>query len=197
MKGSQRRTAILASAAPIFNRQGFAGTSIAEILEATSLEKGGLYNHFASKEELAIASFEYAWEEVNAYFARALRGVESGAPYLNAYVDAFERYAERPVVDGGCPLANAALESDDALPFLRTRVRAAFAQMRSFVRHHVVRAVEKGEFVPGLDPDDVADFTLAALEGALLLARGSRTRECLARVTRTLRAWLRSLEAAR
>ncbi|MBV8489956.1 MAG: TetR/AcrR family transcriptional regulator, partial [Candidatus Eremiobacteraeota bacterium] len=161
MKGSKRRTAILASAAPIFNRRGFAGTSISEILEATELEKGGLYNHFASKEELAVASFEYAWDEVNAYFARSLAGVPRGVAYLHAYVDAFARYVQRPIFDGGCPLANTALDADDTLPLLHERVREAFTQMQSFVRHHVRRAIELRQLRGELDVEEVADFTIA------------------------------------
>jgi AcrR family transcriptional regulator len=195
MKASERRAAILASAAPIFNSHGFSGTSISEILAATSLEKGGLYNHFASKEELALAAFDYAWDEVNAYFAGRLHGTRSGAAYLRAYADAFEAYVERPVVAGGCPLANATLEADDALPFLRERVRAAFAQLQSFVRHHVEVAVRNGEYDPAVRPDEVADFLIAALEGALVVSRGLRSRESLSRAMATLRRWLGSLEA--
>ncbi|HEY5339815.1 MAG TPA: TetR/AcrR family transcriptional regulator, partial [Candidatus Aquilonibacter sp.] len=126
MNASKRRTAILASAAPLFNRRGFAGTSIADILAATSLEKGGLYNHFASKEQLAIESFDFAYAAVDAYFAKALKDSPPGLARVRAYVDAFERYCERPVVDGGCPVINACIEADDALPFLRERVADAF-----------------------------------------------------------------------
>jgi AcrR family transcriptional regulator len=193
MKGSKRRAAILASAAPMFNQRGFAGTSIAEILEATSLEKGGLYNHFSSKEELAVASFEYAWQEVNAYFARTLHGIESGAPRLRAYVDAFEEYVKRPVVLGGCPLVNSALEADDALPFLMERVRAAFREMRSFVRHQVQRGVEKGHFRADTDVDAVTDFSIASLDGAIVLARGTGSRASIGRVLGVLRTWMNSI----
>jgi TetR/AcrR family transcriptional repressor of nem operon len=194
VKASQRRAAILACAAPIFNQRGFAGTSISEILAAASLEKGGLYNHFASKEELAIAAFEYAWNEVEQHFARALRGCEPGAASLHAYVRAFERYAERPVVKGGCPLANAALDADDALPFLRERDAGAFGKLQSFLRRHAVLAVSRGEFAAGTDADAVADFVVASLEGALLLTRGLRSRASSRRVTATLQTWLHSLE---
>ena len=193
VKGSKRRAAILASTAPMFNQRGYAGTSIAEILEATSLEKGGLYNHFSSKEELAVASFEYAWQEVNAYFARTLHGIESGGPRLRAYVDAFEQYVKRPVVLGGCPLVNSALEADDALPFLLERVRAAFREMRSFVRHQVQRGVEKGHFRAETDVDAVTDFTIACLDGAIVLARGMGSRASLGRVLGVLRTWLNSI----
>jgi AcrR family transcriptional regulator len=193
MKGSKRRLSILASAAPIFNRRGFAGTSIADILAATDLEKGGLYNHFASKEELALASFEYAFGQVDAYFTRALGSVESGLPRISAFIDAFEHYCERPVVEGGCPLANAALEADDALPFLRDRVQAAFGALRATLVRNLARAVEKRHIQSDADVETLADMIVASLEGALLLSRAMRSRAHVRRVTAGLRDLLQRL----
>lgn len=193
MKASSRRLSILASAAPIFNRRGFSGTSISDILTATDLEKGGLYNHFTSKEELAVAAFDYAFKQVDAYFTKALTGTESGLPRLRAYVDAFERYIERPVVVGGCPIANAALEADDALPFLRERVATALSKMRQYAMRNFVRGCEKGHFRSDVDPEAVADFLIAALEGAIVLSRGSRSRMPAKHVVATLRTWIEGL----
>jgi AcrR family transcriptional regulator len=190
VRHSNRRESILASSAPIFNRQGYAGTSIADILDATSLEKGGLYNHFASKEELAVATFDYAFAQVDAYFTKALTGVESGLTKLRTYVDAFERYIERPVVAGGCPIANATLEADDSLPFLRDRVQTAFHRLRDMVVHNLVRAAEKGQFARAIDPEFGADFIVSVLEGALVLSRGMRSRTHARRAAAMLRRWL-------
>jgi len=190
MKASKRRVAILASAAPIFNRRGFAGTSIADILEATSLEKGGLYNHFSSKEELAVETFDFAYAQVAAYFSKALSGVEPGLARVQAYVTAFERYCERPVIEGGCPVINACIEADDALPFLRERVSKAFAAMRGLVRRNLERAIAGGELDAGTDLDQATDFIVASLEGSVLLARGLRSRAHSRNVSAALRAWL-------
>jgi AcrR family transcriptional regulator len=187
MRGSKRRLSILASAAPIFNRNGFAGTSIADILEATDLEKGGLYNHFSSKEELAVASFEYAFAQVDAYFTGALTGIPSGMARLEAFLRAFERYCERPVVDGGCPLANA------ALPFLQDTVQAAFKLLRATLARNLQRAAEKGEIDARTDIDVQADLFVAALEGALLLSRAMRSRVHVRRVVSALRQILQGL----
>ncbi|HUA10015.1 MAG TPA: TetR/AcrR family transcriptional regulator [Candidatus Acidoferrales bacterium] len=190
MKGSKRRLAILASAAPIFNRRGFAGTSIADILEATALEKGGLYNHFGSKEELALEAFDYAYAQVDAYFTKALTNVPSGLVRLRAFVDAFERYCERPVIDGGCPIMNACVEADDALPFLRERVARAIGEVRGVVFRNLTRAAQKGELRGQLDVEQSSDFIVAALEGALLLARGLRSRTHSRNVCACVRAWI-------
>ncbi|HTU70208.1 MAG TPA: TetR/AcrR family transcriptional regulator [Candidatus Baltobacteraceae bacterium] len=190
MRGSKRRAAILASAAPIFNRRGFAGTSIADILEATELEKGGLYNHFASKEELAVEAFDYAYAQVDAYFTKALLAVAPGLARIRAYIDAFERYCERPVIDGGCPVMNVCIEADDALPFLRERVADAFQVMRALVHRNLRRAVSTGELRATMDLEQATDFVVASLEGAVLLVRGLRSRAHSRNVCGALRAWL-------
>jgi TetR/AcrR family transcriptional repressor of nem operon len=190
VKASQRRLAILASAAPVFNRKGFSGTSIADILDATDLEKGGLYNHFASKEELAVAAFEFAMGTVTAHFTRALKGTESGLPRLLIYLTAFERYIGKPPVAGGCPIANVTIEADDALPFFQDAVQKAFEEMRHLVLHNVDRGIAKGQFRSDTDRDEVADFMVAALEGAIVMSRGMRSRIHAKRVIATLRTWL-------
>ena len=61
-KGEQTRQAIIEKAAPLFNQRGFEGCSMADIMEATGLEKGGVYRHFSSKEELAAAVFRYSMQ---------------------------------------------------------------------------------------------------------------------------------------
>ena len=61
-KGEQRRRKIVEAAAPIFNKRGYEGSSLSELMEATGLKKGGIYRHFASKEELAAEAFDYTWE---------------------------------------------------------------------------------------------------------------------------------------
>src|SRR3984885_6193510 len=58
-KGESTRQWIIEQAAPLFNQRGFEGCSMQDVLEATGLEKGGVYRHFESKEELAAEVFRY------------------------------------------------------------------------------------------------------------------------------------------
>ena len=51
-KGEETRQRIIAQAAPLFNQLGYEGCSLQDIMDATGLEKGGIYRHFGSKEEL-------------------------------------------------------------------------------------------------------------------------------------------------
>src|ERR1700759_1123854 len=61
-KGELTRRKIVEAPAPIFNRYGYEGSSLAALMQATGLKKGGIYRHFASKEELAVEAFDYSWE---------------------------------------------------------------------------------------------------------------------------------------
>src|ERR1700724_4015016 len=61
-KGEQTRRRIVEAAASIFNKRGYEGSSLSELMEATGLKKGGIYRHFSSKEELAAEAFDYTWE---------------------------------------------------------------------------------------------------------------------------------------
>ena len=62
-KGEQTRQRLVAEAAGLFNRQGYEGSSMQDIMQATGLQKGGIYRHFGTKEELAQEAFDYAWRE--------------------------------------------------------------------------------------------------------------------------------------
>src|ERR1700733_10738139 len=75
-KGERTRQSIVAAAAPIFNQRGYKGSSLADLMTATGLQKGGIYRHFASKEELAAEAFDYTW---NAAWETRMRNVDEGA----------------------------------------------------------------------------------------------------------------------
>lgn len=52
------RERLLASATGLFNRKGYAGTSVREIVEAAGVTKPVLYYHFGSKEGIYLALFQ-------------------------------------------------------------------------------------------------------------------------------------------
>ncbi|HEY5340103.1 MAG TPA: hypothetical protein VIK27_03680, partial [Candidatus Aquilonibacter sp.] len=65
------------------------------------------------------------------------------------------------------------------------------------VSRNLARAVHDGEIDAALDVEESSDFVVAALEGAVVLGRGLRSRTHSRRVASALRRWLVSLEAAR
>lgn len=170
-KGATTKLSIIQQAAPIFNQQGYAGTSIKDVMQATGLQKGGIYNHFESKEHLAIESFNYSVREVRRHYAAALSAKESAQKQLLAFIDNFTNAFENPPIPGGCPLLNAAIESDDELPIIRVQVRRAMKNWHYWIARIIKGGISKGELNQATDPKAAATLFIACLEGGLMLSK--------------------------
>ncbi len=170
-KGERTRRRIIERAAPVFNTLGYSRASMGDLTRATGLEKGGIYNHFASKEALALAAFDHAVELVGARFAAALAGEAAAPARLAQIVGVFAAYLEEPPLPGGCPILNTAVESADTEPALRARAQAAMADLQRLIGATVKAGVARGELRPDADPRAVAAVVTATMEGAIMLGR--------------------------
>jgi AcrR family transcriptional regulator len=139
-KAEQTRENIIKQAAELFNQKGYSGSSISDIMRATGLQKGGIYNHFKSKDDLALEAFDYAYRLVSQRVWEAVRKENSAIKRLQALVSVYLDYLENPPIAGGCPILNTAVESDDAHPALRDRVRDAVNNWHSLI----CRIIQKG-----------------------------------------------------
>jgi AcrR family transcriptional regulator len=169
-KGEATRRLILERAAPVFNQRGYAGASMSEVVEATGLEKGGIYNHFGSKDELALEAFAYSISLMVDAFAAAQEG-KVGVDRLIAIIDVFGRWADRPLIPGGCPIMNTAIESDDTHPALAARARDAMESWHRLIGSIVKDAKARGELDPDVDPYHLATLVTSTLEGSLMLSK--------------------------
>jgi TetR/AcrR family transcriptional repressor of nem operon len=178
--------------AAVFNRHGYSGTSMSALMTVTGLEKGGLYRHFESKEELAAAAFDYAWEAVTEPRRRGLKDCASSLEKLLLLVRNFVEPPSR-ALPGGCPLLNTAIENDDGNPVLREKARGALDEWRSVIAE-IVREGQRGrELRKDVDPIAVATIVISSLEGAIMFSRLEKTREALFTVGKHLEGYLRSL----
>lgn len=171
-KGELTREHILDKAATLFNRQGFSGASLSDIMEATGLQKGGIYRHFESKEALALEAFDYAVAQMAARFTAALEGREHAVDRLEGIVGVFARLHDDPPVPGGCPMMNTAVQTDDAeSPALRDRARTAMDGLRTLIRQTVRKGIARGEVRADVDGDELATLMICSLEGGVALSR--------------------------
>ena len=88
-KGEQTRQRLVAEAAGLFNRHGYEGSSMQDIMQATGLKKGGIYRHFGTKEELAQEAFDYAWRETIEARLKNLDSVTNSVDRLKQFVENF------------------------------------------------------------------------------------------------------------
>ncbi|MDQ1474518.1 MAG: TetR/AcrR family transcriptional regulator, transcriptional repressor for nem operon [Bryobacterales bacterium] len=168
-KGEETKQNIIEKAAAMFNQLGYEGASLAHLMEATGLQKGGIYRHFTSKEELAAEAFDYAWK--SAREAR-LKDIDSGASAIQQLRQIVANFvARRPPVPGGCPLLNTAVDSDDGNSVLRARAHRALSDWKSHLAAIVRRGMENDQIRGDVNPGAVATFIVAALEGGLMMSR--------------------------
>ena len=176
-KGQKTRARIIAEAASLFNQRGFEGGSLSELMEATGLEKGGIYRHFSSKEELAAEAFDYAWKVVLDTRMHDLDRIPNNVDKLKQFIANF--IDRRPSVPGGCPLLNTAIDAHDGNPVLRERARKGLHEWRDRLSSIVDSGIKRGEIRRGVNAKEVATLIISSLEGALVIGRLERNRAAL------------------
>jgi TetR/AcrR family transcriptional regulator, transcriptional repressor for nem operon len=190
-KGQKTRERIVAEAANLFNRRGFEGSSMSDVMAATGLEKGGIYRHFSSKEELAAEAFDYAWKSAFETRIHDLEQVPNSIEKLKRFIVNFIN--GRPAVSGGCPVLNTAVEADDGNLLLRDRVRAAWREWRDYLAEIIAAGLKRKEIRPEVDAKQVATLIISSLEGALMITRLERNKEALLTAQSHLERYLETL----
>jgi len=175
-KGAETRREIIRQAAPIFNRQGFAGAALSDLMRATGLEKGGIYRHFKSKQQLAAEAFDYAW---NIASKLRLEDTEHLANSVDRLLQLVRNFRDRRegLVPGGCPLLNTAIDADNGNFLLRRKAKRALDGWLSRIRSTVEQGQKSGEIRADVDPVAVAATIVSTLEGSLMIARLQRSNQ--------------------
>ena len=189
-KGEKTRQRIVTEAATLFNQRGFEGGSIADLMEATGLEKGGIYRHFSTKEELAAEAFDYAWQAADDLRMQDLDSIPNSVDKLKRFITNFVE--RRSSVPGGCPLLNTAIDADDGNPVLRERARKALHQWQDRLSEIVNTGLKLKEIRSGVDPRRLATLIIGSLEGALMISRLERNRDALLQAESHLESYLES-----
>jgi TetR/AcrR family transcriptional regulator, transcriptional repressor for nem operon len=170
-KAEQTKQRIIEKAAITFNQNGYAGSSISDIMKLTGLQKGGIYNHFKNKEEIAVAAFDYTLglilEAVMAKVGTATTAIDR----LNAFADSFRGFTTQPIGVGGCPILNTAVESDDTHPRLRQHVQGAVNEIRALIDSIVELGIRQNEIAATTDREQVSTIILVTIEGAIMMSK--------------------------
>lgn len=160
----------------VVHERGFRGASVRDIVQAADVPQGSFTNHFASKEAFGLEVIERYAAQADAAMRQTLRNEH--LPPLQRLRSFIERSRNGFADDGlrnGCLLGNFSAEANDCGEPLRARVVAALAAMQDALAFCLRAAVAAGEIAPTTDCDGTAEFILAALQGATLLAKARRS----------------------
>ena len=168
-KGQRTRAEIVRRSAELMNRQGFIAAPVAAVVEATGIQKGGLYRHFESREALAFEALDYAVAQIRDRLLAGMQGHRDACDQLLGMLGAYDGAGDDVPFAGGCPIMNSAIESDHAHPALRARAQAAMAAWHELLVRTVKAGLRKGEIRTGVDAQQTATAFIACIEGGVML----------------------------
>jgi TetR/AcrR family transcriptional regulator, transcriptional repressor for nem operon len=176
-KAEKTRQFIIEKTAPIFNKKGFAGTSLNDITGATGLTKGSIYGNFGGKDEVALAVFDYNLKKVNQIFESELGKQTSVKDKLLAYTATYGDFQSFPFPPGGCPMQNTAIEADDTHPALKKKAQTAILNWKNNISKLVQQGIDNKEISADVNPEQFALTMIATIEGMTMISSLTRKPE--------------------
>jgi TetR/AcrR family transcriptional regulator, transcriptional repressor for nem operon len=170
-KAEKTREFVIERAAPVFNKKGYAGTSLTDLVNATGLTKGSIYGNFESKDEIAMAVFRYNIASLNKDMKDFLASKKTAYEKLIGLTDYYRSNWKVVFEDGGCPIQNASVEADDNLNFLKKTVQDSIKAWVGGISRTIVYGQRKGEFKINIDANEYAYAIITQLEGGIMLAK--------------------------
>lgn len=165
------RRRILDAAIAAFERDGFAGSSMAAIAAEAGLSAGGLYTHFASKEEVFLAAFAALVEDEELALQNAIASSEETADAIDLAVD----YMAGVAAGAGGDLRGAAgnlllhgWATAEENPSLREMLVRRRHQASALARTVIEAAISRDELLPGIDAQGLALAFTSMLDGFFL-----------------------------
>lgn len=170
-KAERTRQFIIEKASHLFNKKGFHGTSMNDILSATGLAKGGVYGNFASKEEIVKEAFLYSFKQVSEELSSRIRSRSNAPDKLISVIDYYYNYNSRSPIEGGCPVVNYTTHADETLPELRAVTAMAVKTMLTTIEHILIKGKEYKQLRNDLDTQLASRVIYSRIEGALMLSK--------------------------
>lgn len=178
-KGERTKRYIIEQSSTIFNMQGYKTTSISDIMNATGLKKGGIYNHFENKESLAEASFLHSMNTLKERYIHAVSEKTSAYEQFDEFINVFSTLLQDTYIQGGCPLMNAAIEADDSKIEFEDTIKDGFNGLIQLIVKMIKHGQDRNEIKKDIQPEEIAVFILSSLEGSLALSRLNKDKKYL------------------
>src|SRR5262249_5870565 len=174
------REQLLDTGLQVLHERGFNATSVQDITEAAGVPKGSFYNHFKSKEDLGAEVVLRYLESSNKTLA-VLRDPKL-SPYarLRKYFEGLVQVAEKKQFCGGCLLRAVAAALSEHSHERRARVSKECSTWAAMSANGIAEAQAEGHISKDLPASTLAAFVLNGWEGALVRARGDKSKAALA-----------------
>jgi AcrR family transcriptional regulator len=137
----------------LLSEVGLSGVTLGLLAQEVDMSKSGLFAHFRSKDDVQIALLCHMADVANTKVVLPAMQVSPGLPRLKALVKNWFGWTTRAGLRGGCPVAAAMFELDDAKGEVRAKAVEMEAHWRGLLTQFVKESVERGHLRHDLDVD--------------------------------------------
>ncbi len=174
----------------LFNSKGYKNTSISNITDATGYTKGAIYRYFENKEDLEVKSFEHLSSIVINTLRFKIKNHTNVFDKLEVIFNFFSNYVENPIIEGGCPLLNVAIEVDETNSELREKALILLATLKSSIEHILKKGIEFKQLKSSLNTKQASTIIITSLEGAIMTSKLQGDNSDLEIVTKHLKNYI-------
>jgi len=177
---AERTTAyIIETVAPVFNKQGYIGTSMSDLTEATGLTKGAIYGNFENKEALALSAYEYNSKRLLAKIDDVLTKEGNALDKIFALTNFYKSYDVFTQDAGGCPILNTGVDAQGNNRLLAAANREAIKEIEGKIALVLENGVNKKELKIPVTPLQFAKQMFTIIQGAVAMSTMTRDRKYL------------------
>jgi len=166
-KAKKTKQYILEKVSPIFNKNGYSGTSLSDITKATGLTKGAIYGNFTNKEELALEAFNYNIRFVIFKIRDIIVTIDSPVSQLFALTNFYRTYYLQDTNIGGCPILNVGIDANHTNPKLFKQVKNVMVKLKDSVSKIIEEGKQKGEIKKSIDSEIYGGRIFSLIEGSI------------------------------
>ncbi len=194
-KGDLTRQNIIEKSMQLFSVKGYFNTSIADIVTATSLTKGGIYGHFRNKGEIWQAGYTECvriWKNV---VFQGVRDIPDPLARIAKVIEnSLKNYLGAGIFEGGCFLLNSLVDLTGQSPTMSKHILEGFQGFAALLHRWLEEAEQKGMLREGINLQEIANFIVISLNGAAPLYAAGKDPAVWRRTLAQLRFYLNSLK---
>ena len=172
--GTETRLRIIGAAADLFHKQGVHLTSPDQIIEASGTGKGQFYHYFKNKERLVHEVLQTHLEMIKTGRSPVSYDVDSWPELRQCFMKHVE-LQKRFDMTRGCPIGTVGNEVTEHDELIRQDVSLIFEVIKNKLAAFFIREKAKGKLSGEIDEEQLANFCIATLQGAMLMGKVQRS----------------------
>jgi TetR/AcrR family transcriptional regulator, transcriptional repressor for nem operon len=189
-QGAETRSRIIQAAADLFHKQGVHATSPDQVIEASHTGKGQFYHYFRNKEGL-----------VHEVLQTHLEAIRTGTAALNYEIGSWQDLEQWFIahvalqkqfrMTRGCPFGTIGNEVTENDELIRQDLSLIFEVVKNKLAAFLIHEKARGALLPGTNPEVLADFCIATVQGAMLVGKVKRNAQLVEATVREALGHLR------